>query len=595
MKFFRDLSIRNKLIAIILFSTILTIGTGFAFVVRTEIRTFKKDMAENTVLNTRILGEYCVTPLAFYDRNGAEDILARMQVLTSIEDVLLFDESGDLFAAYHRSGDGSGIFPPGGTAAVEFKDGFLHVSQPISYRGENYGNIYVRSATDQLDRKILDYISTMLIGMVILIFLSSFLANILQRLISKPILALADTTRIISISGDYSTRVERRGFDEVGLLYDEFNNMLDQIETREQERDAATAALDAEKDRLKVTLRAIGDAVIATGTDCRIVLMNRIAEKLTGWSQVESIGKHLDEVITLLNDKTRNRCKSPAGSALESARRTSVPDNTILVSKNGDEKFVSGSSAPISDEKGAIIGVILVLRDITSLKGMQERLLRHEKLAALGQLSGSVGHELRNPLGAIRNTGFYLKMVLADAPGKVKEHLAILDRQVVTADGIISNLLDFSRIKSPETVSVSSASLIEKAVRESDIPPGVAARVETLPEPVDVDVDPTQINQVLLNLIQNSVQAMPEGGELSLTTRKEKKYIVISITDTGCGISEKNLTRIFEPLFTTKVKGFGFGMALCKNLVEANEGEITVESEVEKGTMVFVRLPIASV
>ncbi len=593
MNFFHDLSIRNKLVGIMVIATVFTMGAGFSFVIKTEIDAFKQDMVNNTLMNARILGEYCVTPLDFDQKKGAEEILARMQTIPSIEDVLLFDETGDLFAAYSRSGEDFTVLYKDGTRAVGFESGYLHVSQPIFYDGERYGLIYIRSTTDELGHKIRDYITMMSLLIIVLVFLSYFIAHFLQRIISNPILDLAKITKTISEKADYSARVTRKGFDEVGILYDEFNKMLDQIETREEERDEAVSALDAEKDRLKVTLRAIGDAVVATDTASNIVLMNKVAEELTGWFQAESIGRRLDEILSLIHVKTREPRENPAEQALESGVTTRVAQNTILISKNGDERHISGSSAPISDEKGEIIGVIFVFRDITDLKIMQERLLRHEKLAVLGQLSGSVGHELRNPLGAIRNAAYFLKMVLRDSPDKVKEHLEILEKQVLSADEIISNLLDFSRIKEPDMVSVPVQSLVERALIESAIPPVVDIIAETPSDLGEITVDPTQINLVLMNLIQNSVQAMPDGGALTVAAEKDGENITISVVDTGCGIAPKNLDKIFEPLFTTKVKGFGFGMAICKNLVETNQGEIDVESEVEKGTTVRVRLPIA--
>ncbi len=247
----------------------------------------------------------------------------------------------------------------------------------------------------------------------------------------------------------------------------------------------------------------------------------------------------------------------------------------------------------------------------------QEELVRKEKLSILGQLSGSVGHELRNPLGIISNAIFFLNTVLPGADETVKEYLDIIKNEVNNAERIISDLLDFARTKSPQTRSITASELIKISKAKSAIPETVKFNVdipETLPA---VTVDPLQMVQVFQNLIMNAVQAMPGGGALRIAARMNAdcgmrnaesevtkhsalatpnsalrgNFIEVSVTDTGEGITPENMKKLFQPLFTTKSRGIGLGLTVVKNLIEANSGRIEVESQLGTGTTFTVILP----
>lgn len=227
------------------------------------------------------------------------------------------------------------------------------------------------------------------------------------------------------------------------------------------------------------------------------------------------------------------------------------------------------------------------------LREAQEQLVRKERLAVLGQLAGGIGHELRNPLGAIKNAAYLLNMVLEEQEPDVKEALEILEKEVATSERIISSLLDFARPKPPMRRKVD----VNEVVRES------LSRITT-PESVEVTsqldgalpvilADPVQLGQVFRNLILNAIQAMPEGGQLTVKSELAgRELVAVSFADTGVGIPEENLGKLFEPLFTTKAKGIGLGLAVSKAFVEAHGGTIEVQSKVGKGCTFSVRLPI---
>lgn len=229
------------------------------------------------------------------------------------------------------------------------------------------------------------------------------------------------------------------------------------------------------------------------------------------------------------------------------------------------------------------------------LRDVQDQLIRKEKLSVLGQLAGGVGHELRNPLGVISNAIYYLKMVLPDADETVKEYLDTISSEVDRSTIIVSDLLDLSRSRPAEREQIAVSELINQALDRNSPPDEIEVAIEIPSDLPSLFAEPHQIGQVFNNLIINAYQAMPDGGKLTINAKAQKDKVCLSITDTGSGISEDNKKNLFEPLFTTKARGIGLGLAVSKNLVEANEGNIEVESEEGKGSTFTVILPVKEV
>ncbi len=226
------------------------------------------------------------------------------------------------------------------------------------------------------------------------------------------------------------------------------------------------------------------------------------------------------------------------------------------------------------------------------LREAHEELVRNERLALIGQLAGGVGHELRNPLGAMGNAVYYLRMRLAgNEDPKVQKHLGILEREGRRANKIITDLLDFSRVKPPSRTPAQLNAIIHDVLAR--VPEEASVRRdldldESLPL---VEVDQDQVGQVLLNLVDNAVEAMPEGGTLVIRTQATAEGVVASVTDTGTGIPPENLEKVFQPLFTTKTRGIGLGLAVSRRLAEANGGTLRVASRMGEGSTFSVAFP----
>jgi signal transduction histidine kinase len=235
------------------------------------------------------------------------------------------------------------------------------------------------------------------------------------------------------------------------------------------------------------------------------------------------------------------------------------------------------------------------------LKKAQEQLLKAERLAAIGEVATMVGHDLRNPLQAITNTLYLSRKKSESIPiteREILEKRGFLDlssglkEQVEYMDKIVSDLQDYARLVKPMPVEIGLTQLINKTLSSLTVPENVKVSIMIEENCPKLMLDPALMQRVFSNLITNAVQAMPDGGQLTIRASKKEGTALISVEDTGAGIPDENRSKLFTPLFTTKAKGQGFGLAVCKHMVEAHDGNITVESKVGKGSTFTVKIPL---
>ena len=234
---------------------------------------------------------------------------------------------------------------------------------------------------------------------------------------------------------------------------------------------------------------------------------------------------------------------------------------------------------------------IAVADRTNKLNDAQNRLLKAERLAAIGQLAGMVGHDLRNPLSGIKNASYYLRKKHGGSMGESEaEMLNVIDRSVEQANNIIADLLDYSREIHLELQECSPKSLIDDALLSINVPASIKIINHTQNSPL-VRVDAGKMERVFINLIKNAIEAMPNGGTLEIASAENMNDLQVTFADTGIGMSEDVLAKLFTPLFTTKAHGMGLGLPICKRIVEAHGGKIFVQSTPNKGTMFIVKLP----
>ncbi len=398
------------------------------------------------------------------------------------------------------------------------------------------------------------------------------------------------------ILGVHSGNQRKFGANDVNFVQSVANLISDFIRRKESED-----ALQIERERLDVTLLSIGDGVIATDRRGEVVLVNRVAEELTGWAQTEAVGKPLKDVFHIINEKTRKRCENPADKVLMTGGIVGIANHTMLVSKGGQEYLIEDSGAPIRGQDGRILGVVLVFRDVTAKRRAEEELMRGQKLESLGVLAGGIAHDFNNILTAIMGNVAVAKMYIQGDEEAINR-LSEAEESIVRARGLTNQLLTFSQGGSPIKKPSSLGGLIKDAANFVLSGSNVRCIFE-LPEDLwPVDLDQSQFGQVISNLVINADQSMPGGGEISISgenveVRKGKlplpagRYVKMTIRDRGMGISGEHLGKVFDPYFSTKQKGSGMGLTTSYSIIKNHDGLMEVESILGEGTAFHIYLP----
>ena len=371
----------------------------------------------------------------------------------------------------------------------------------------------------------------------------------------------------------------------------------------EAERDLALHNLDSERERLTVTLRSIGDGVIATDDKGIIVFINRVTEQLTGWTEQEATGRPVEEVFNIVCENTGNVCDNPVHKVLEHGNSVDLADHAILIARDGTRRSISDSGAPIRDRDSNIIGTVLVFRDVTLEKKTEAELLKVKKLESIGVLAGGIAHDFNNILAAILGN-INLAGQYIDTDSEAGILLKEAEKASTRAKQLTQQLLTFSKGGEP----VKGIESLPQLIRESAdfVLHGTNIVCEyRIPENLwMVEVDRGQIGQVIQNLVINSRHAMPEGGTITISGAniedsnrelfqglQNEKYVRISLYDTGVGIPEQMLEKIFDPYFTTKQEGSGLGLAISHSIIKKHRGHIQAHSRPGQGTTFTLYLP----
>ncbi len=285
----------------------------------------------------------------------------------------------------------------------------------------------------------------------------------------------------------------------------------------------------------------------------------------------------------------------------EGEKLLSIPNYSIVREyrirhKDGQIRWIREIANNIleKDEPKIVQGI---LYDITRHKQLENQNIKTRQMATIGETAGMVGHDLRNPLQAIVNTVYLANKKLESLPSEsaekddLKRYLDTVEKQVSYMNKIVSDLLDYARPIHLEPIETNLRQLINNTFSTMEIPETVEVST-VVPKSYKLNVDPAFIRRVFTNLFTNAVQAMPEGGKLTIKASKKAEELFISVKDTGVGIRKEDLFKLFQPLFTTKSKGQGFGLPVCKRIIDAHGGEIIVKSKVGKGSTFTVKIPL---
>ena len=374
------------------------------------------------------------------------------------------------------------------------------------------------------------------------------------------------------------------------------------------ERTRAEQALSQEKERLLITLRSIGDGFISTDTNGRVVLMNRIAEELTGVEVRDALGADVAQVCRIVDRESGQAQELPVARCIAQGRVVILSDEIVLVSRGGERRDVMLSISPIRDADANTLGTVMVFRDITERRRMREELNKVQRLESLGLLAGGIAHDFNNILTAILGNASLAAHELKAGQGLADEAPAIrllgdIARASKRAKNLTFQLLTFARGGDPVRRTGDIDRVLEDSVNFALRGTNVRASFVIAGDLRPVDFDEGQMSQVFNNLAINAQQAMPEGGEITVCAENRHvewggglswrpgEYVVISVSDSGGGIREEDLSKIFDPYYTTKDNGTGLGLTSAYSIVKQHDGYITAKSSPGSGATFTIYVP----
>ena len=446
------------------------------------------------------------------------------------------------------------------------------------------------------------------------------IARRLATWLGQPLAEIADTAEALR-GGDLSRRVPERVQDEIGQLATAFNEMAEELErsynTLGSLLEESTTGQQRAEAKLASVVDTATDAIISADGNARVIMFNQAAERMLGCTAAEAFGIPVGAFVP------ETSCQpAPVSGGMAAGFRLHEPEtvhDTIAHRRDGSS-FPAEISVSYAEVMNDTI-LTVILRDITErkkaaaelaqlnedlerrvdertseLQDTQLELLKRERLATLGQLTATVSHEIRNPLGAMRTTLYTLETRLEGSPPVIQKSIERLKRSVKRCDDIIDELLDFSRVRQPEPEPTPLDEWLADVLDEQEVPENVSLRFEPGLGDRQVAVDRERLRRAVINVVENGAQAIESNGgagQVTVSTVAQGGKVEIRIADNGPGISEEEARRIFEPLFSTKTFGVGLGLAITRQIVEQHGGVVLVESDPAGGETCFIfRLPV---
>jgi signal transduction histidine kinase/ActR/RegA family two-component response regulator len=676
----RTFTIKQKLTLITMASSVVALLLVAVAFLTYEHFAFRQTMVRDLFTQAEIIGNQSTAALTYDDKNNAGDILRALNAKKNIVAAGLYKQNGELFASYFVPERNNSQPMPlrAGPDGWRFSGDFLVLFRPIKMNGESIGTIYLKSDLTELHTRLGQYAAIFVMFTLASLAATYLLASRLQRIISRPISHLAETAKTVSAEKNYSIRAQKESPDELGQLIDGFNEMLAQIQKRD---DALLLARDELEKRVEERTRDLRQQF------SRISLLNQITYAIAARQDFESmvfivlqqLEEHLpvdysaayflEEQTEMLKVMVRGPQSQPLAEQLQIPPATPlahtpfrpclqgemiyVPDisrlDLAMPQKMAKAGFCSALGAPLVT-KDKVFGLMVLMRrqvdgfseaerdfihglsahmalaiyqaqlyqDLqrayNELRQTQQTVMQQERLKALGQMASGIAHDINNTLSPILG---YVELIRQNETDLHEDSKAFLQHIKIAGEDIahiVARLREFYR---PRAASESLHALdlnhmIKQCIdmtrpRWRDIPQSRGIVIETR-----TDLDPglpkfagieSEIREALVNLILNSVDAMPAGGAITVRTHAVKlgstkpddvpAHIILEVNDTGVGMDEKTLKHCLDPFFSTKGKrGTGLGLAMVYGVMERHDGKIEIDSKPGKGTTMRLIFPV---
>lgn len=355
-------------------------------------------------------------------------------------------------------------------------------------------------------------------------------------------------------------------------LEESYRRLEERLRTLDQELQAKNQELALTTDYLNSILDSMSDGVIAVDTEGVITTFNNAAARVLGYAPEDVAGRPFGEVFG------RQFAPGPGRGVME------------LRAKGGEAVPVSERNSPIADRAGLRIGQVKVFQDLREIETLREQVRRKDRLAALGEMAATVAHEIRNPLGGIRGFATLLQRDIPEDDPRAR-----LVEKIITGtknlDRVVNELLEYTRPVELELQTVRCAEVVDAALGDLHYAGGPVRLINRVPDDLIAFADPGKLRQTLLNILLNAVQSIDGEGEVVVTGENDGDTVVLAVRDTGCGIPEDRLGRLFSPFYTTKEKGTGLGLAVAAKIIESHGGALEVTSAVGAGSEFRLKLP----
>ena len=601
------LNIRGKLLGTVMVVYVVSMGLASGLFLNYQWHVLKDQSLRDLRVLANMTADNLTASLAFDDPRDAEAVLGTLKRQPAVVRAGIFRTDGTYFASYWRDQASKGaVSRPKGRTYQYTREG-LEIFNDILLDDEPIGHVYILSDIRQAKAVVIKSSLGLLTVSVLGFFVAIILTTALQRSITRPLFHLSDIAGRVTRSRDFSIRADKYYEDEIGNLTESFNHMLEQISMGE------TAVRESEM-RFRTIFQSNPDSIsICRLSDGAWLDVNDQFVKVTGFEKEEVLGKTGLELDFWVSKEERDQLFATL------IREGSISGfETDMRNKSG-KIFTSLVSAVTIDLEG-YPHLVSIMRDITDkkraekqlqryqdqleqlveertkqLEEAQAELVRTERLSVLGQLTATVSHEIRNPLGTVRNAVFSMGDAFKKGEEKrVERALKLAERNIIRVDDIISELLYYTRKRELQLENTEVDTWLKHILYEQDIPEGIDLDLD-LSSSGSVPMDREKMRRAFLNVFQNALQAVQgtDGGKGSVTisTSMGSENLSVSVTDTGIGIQPEELEQIFEPLFSTKSFGVGLGMPIVKNIAEEHGGTVKVTSEPGTGTTVTVILP----